>query len=100
MSIFNGFQSIRRERAMLERTRVVLTSMMEDAKIGNAFANTVSENYFEGVDDKELEDLIVKIPESDPSDEEKEVNKILMSDNGLDVDGIFDVEDSPSVDDE
>lgn len=100
MSIFNGFQSIRRERAMLERTRVVLTSMMEDAKISNAFANTVSENYFEGVDDKELEDLIAKIPESDPSDEEKEVNKILMSDNGLDVDGIFDVEDSPSVDDE
>lgn len=100
MSIFNGFQSIRRERATLERTRVVLTSMMEDSKVGDAFANTVSSNYFEGVDDSELEELISKIPESDPSDEEKEVDKILLSDNDLDVDGILGVEDSPSVDEE
>lgn len=100
MSIFSGFQSIRKERAMLERDRVVMTSMMEDAKISNAWASVISQDFFEGVNDNEIEELIARIPESDPSDEDAEVERILMSDNDLDVDGILGVEDSPGYDDE
>lgn len=100
MSIFSGFQSIRKERAMLERNRVVMTSMLEDAKISNAWANAFEKDFFEDVNDAELEELINRIPESDPSDEDAEVEKILMSDNELDVDGILGVEDSPQVDED
>ena len=99
MSVYSGFQTIRRERAALERNRVVFTSMMEDAKIDQAFEN-VEGDFFEGVDEAELEELIARIPESDPSDEDEQVEKILLSDNELDVDGILGVEDSPSVEDD
>ena len=100
MSIFSGFQSIRKERAMLERNRVVMTSMMEDAKISDAWTSAFSQDFFEGVNDSEIEELIARIPESDPSDEDAEVERILMSDNDLDVDGILGVEDSPCYEDE
>lgn len=100
MSIYSGFQSIRKERATLERNRVVMSSMMEDAKINDAWTSNFSQDFFEGVDDSEIEELIARIPESDPSDEDAEVERILMSDNDMDVDGILGVEDSPSVEDE
>lgn len=99
MSIFSGLTSIRRERAEIERNRVVMTSMLEDAKVADAFS-VISDTYFEGVEDSDIEELIARIPESDPSTEEDEVNRILASDNSLDIDGILDVEDSPEFDDE
>ena len=96
MSIFAGFKSIRRERAALERTRVLITSMMEDEKVTTAFEN-VEGDYLEYVSDAELEDLIARLPESSGEDEDAEVEKILTSNNELDIDGVLGVEDSPGV---
>lgn len=88
--MINGLKSIRRERASLERDRVILGSMMEDAKIADSIMEFDSE-FFESVSDEELEELINKIPESDEDDEQ--VERILKSgDAGLDVDGILGVE--------
>lgn len=100
MSVFSGFQTIRRERAILERNRVVMTSMLEDEMITESYDTFLGHDYFEGVDESELEALIAKIPESDPADDDAQIEKILLSDNDMDVDGILDVEDSPGVDDE
>lgn len=99
MSIFSGFQTIRRERASLERNRVMMSSMLEGDKIATAFENAIEHDMFEGVDDAELEELIARIPESDPEDEDEQIEKILMSNNDLDIDGVLDIEDSPDVDD-
>lgn len=88
--MINGLKSIRRERASLERDRVVMTSMMEDAKIAESIVEYDSE-FFESVSSEEIEELITKIPESD--DEDEQIEKILVSPNdGLDVDGILGVE--------
>lgn len=88
--MMNGLQSIRRERASLERDRVIIGSMMEDAKIADSIMEFDSE-FFESVSADEIEELISKIPESEDDDEQ--VEKILTSgDTGLDVDGILGVE--------
>lgn len=97
MSIYTGFQSIRRERAILERNRVLMTSMIKDGEISTAFENASNHDFFEDVSEAELEELISRIPESSPGDEDAEVERILTSNNELDVDGILGVEDSPGV---
>lgn len=87
--MFSGLTSIRRERASLERDRVVIGSMMEDAKICDAFSD-INDEFFEGVSSEEIEDLISKIPESDEDDEQ--VEKILKSKEDMDVDDILGIE--------
>jgi hypothetical protein len=94
--MISGLKSIRRERAKLERDRVVLGSMMEDAKIADAL-DALTDTILEGVSDDQMEDLIDRIPESDEEDEQ--VEKILASDNdeGLDVDEILDVDETSEL---
>ena len=88
--MINGLKSIRRERAALERDRIVIGSMLEDSVIGEAFLD-YDDTFFEGVTSEEIEDLIDKIPESDESDEE--IERILKSDSDVDVDQILGIED-------
>lgn len=95
--MLHGFKSIRRERASLERDRVVMTAMLEDATVADLLEST--DTVMEGVSDDEIEDLIAKIPESEDDDEQ--VDRILDSDEGLDVDGILGVEtDDANLDEE
>lgn len=93
--MINGLKSIRRERASLERDRVIIGSMMEDAVIAEAFEDIV-EATFESVSSDEIEELINKIPESDEDDEQ--VEKILVAgDDGLDADAIMGIDESTSI---
>lgn len=94
--MISGLKSIRRERAELERDRVVLGSMMEDAKITDAL-DALTDTILEGVSDDQIEDLIDRIPESDEEDDQ--VEKILASDNdeGLDVDEILGVDETSEL---
>ena len=65
--MLHGFKSIRRERASLERDRVVMTAMLEDATVADLLEST--DTVMEGVSDVEIEDLIAKIPESEEDDD-------------------------------
>lgn len=86
--MLSGLKSIRQERASLERDRVVFTTMMEDAQVAEAF-DELDSDFFEGVSDEEIEELINKIPQSDEEDEQ--VERILKSSEDLGIDEILDV---------
>lgn len=86
--MMNGLKSIRRERATLERNRVVIGSMLESSEVDDYMIDSI-ENFYESVSDEELEALIDKIPESD--EESDQVERILKSDEDMDVDAILDV---------
>ena len=92
LDMYAGLRSIRRERAALERDRVILSAMMEDAKVADAFYNLDKDAFFEGVKDEDLDDLISRIPESD--EDEDELDRILASGEGLRVDDILGIDDS------
>ena len=87
--MISGLKSIRRERASLERDRVVLGSMLEDAQIAEGFDELDSE-FFEGVSSEEIEELIDRIPQSDEEDDQ--IEKILKSSDDLGVDEILGVD--------
>ena len=86
--MLSGLKSIRQERASLERDRVVFTAMMEDAQVAEAF-DELDSDFFEGVSDEEIEELINKIPQSDEEDEQ--VERILKSSEDLGIDEILNV---------
>ena len=54
--MFGGLKSIRRERAALERDRVVLGTMMEDAEVAEA-VESMDTDFFEGVTSDEIDEL-------------------------------------------
>ena len=87
--MLNGLKSIRRERAELELIRVKALSMYEDARL----ADLISENIedidvlTESVTSKDLESIIDRLPESE--EEDSQIEKILTSDDDLDIDGIL-----------
>lgn len=87
--MISGLKSIRRERASLERDRVVLGSMLEDAQIAEGFDELDSE-FFEGVSSEEIEELIDRIPQSDEEDDQ--IEKILKSSDDLGVDEILGID--------
>ena len=87
--MISGLKSIRRERASLERDRVVLGSMLEDAQIAEGFDELDSE-FLEGVSSEEIEELIDRIPQSDEEDDQ--IEKILKSSDDLGVDEILGVD--------
>jgi len=87
--MINGLKSVRRERAALERDRIVMGSMIEDSVISEAFLD-YDDAIFEGVTSEEIEELIDKIPESDESDDE--IERILKSNSDMDVDQILGIE--------
>lgn len=87
--MIGGLKSIRRERASLERDRVVIGSMLEDAQIAEGFDELDSE-FLEGVSSEEIEELIDRIPQSD--DEDDQIEKILKSSDDLGVDEILGVD--------
>lgn len=87
--MFGGLKSIRRERAALERDRVVLGTMMEDAEVAEAVEN-MDTDFFEGVTSDEIDELIDRLPESD--DEDAQVDKILNSKEDMSVDEILGVD--------
>ena len=86
--MFGGLKSIRRERAALERDRVVLGTMMEDAEVAEA-VESMDTDFFEGVTSDEIDELIDRLPESD--DEDAQVDKILNSKEDMSVDEILGV---------
>lgn len=87
--MFGGLKSIRRERAALERDRVVLGTMMEDAEVAEA-VESMDTDFFEGVTSDEIDELIDRLPESD--DEDAQVDKILNSKEDMSVDEILGVD--------
>ena len=87
--MFGGLKSIRRERAALERDRVVLGTMMEDAEVAEA-VESMDTDFFEGVTSDEIDELIDRLPESD--DEDAQVDKILNSKEDMSVDEISGVD--------
>lgn len=87
--MISGLKSIRRERASLERDRVIIGSMLEDAQIAEGFDELDSE-FFEGVSSEEIEELIDRIPQSDEEDDQ--IEKILKSSDDLGVDEILGVD--------
>ena len=87
--MFGGLKSIRRERAALERDRVVLGTMMEDAELAEA-VESMDTDFFEGVTSDEIDELIDRLPESD--DEDAQVDKILNSKEDMSVDEILGVD--------
>ena len=93
--MYSGLKSIRRERARLERDRVVLESILESNDIIDAF-NMADDNIMEETD-AEIEELIDRIPESDEDDEE--IEKILNADGSLSIDDIMGIDSPVSVDD-
>ena len=74
--MFEAFQSVRKERAEIERDRLYLESMAADDMIEN-YMNLIPGSMMEDVDvsDAEIEALIDKIP--DYNNGEKEVEDIL-----------------------
>ena len=93
--MFAGLKSSRRERAELERARVMITSMMESSEIQDTFDAIETGDFFEGVTAEEIEDMIDKIPETDLEDEQ--VDKILGSEENLTIDQILGIEDDGTV---
>lgn len=91
--MINGLKSIRRERASLERDRVIMGSMMEDVEIDDMMFGTLDSTFLEAVSEDEIEELINKIPESDEEDEQ--IERILLApDTGLDVDGVLGIDEN------
>lgn len=84
--MINGLKSIRRERASLERERVLIGSMLESAMVSDMLVGDV---MFEDVSEDELEELIERIPESDSED--SEIDRVADSDEDLDIDAILGV---------
>ena len=95
--MISGLKSIRRERASLERDRVVLGSMLEDAQIADGFDELDSE-FFEGVSSEEIEELIDRIPQSDEEDDQ--IEKILKSSDDLGVDEILGIDEVDMTEEE
>ena len=86
--MFEGLKTIRRERASMERDRVVFGSMLESKKIEDAFQD-LDQSYFEDVDSEDIEEIIARIPES--NDEDEQIDRIVNSDEDLDIDEILGV---------
>jgi hypothetical protein len=87
--MMNGLKSIRRERASLERDRVVLTSMMAETAVADAIMS-MDEKFYESVEDDEIDAAIDKIPEADDDDEQ--INRILDSDKDMNLDEILGID--------
>lgn len=87
--MINGLKLIRYERALLERDRVVMGTMISESPMGEAFLD-YDDTFFEGVTSEEIEELIDKIPESDDTDDE--VERILKSDSDMDVDQVLGID--------
>lgn len=89
--MLNGLKSIRRERAELELIRVKALSMYEDARLADLISENIEDiNVLtESVTSKDLESIIDRLPESE--EEDSQIEKILTSDDDLDIDGILGV---------
>ena len=85
--MMNGLHSIRRERASLERDRVVIGAMTEHT-IANAIED-MDPNFFEDTTQEEIDELIERIPEYDG--DEEEIDRILDSEEDLNLDDILGV---------
>lgn len=93
--MINGLRHVARDRARLERDRVVLSSMIRDMNINESVLDIVADSFYEsGEEDENIDELIEKIPESTPEDEEKEIDRVLSSETGLEVDEILDIQDA------
>lgn len=93
--MYPALKSIRRERARLERDRVLIGSMIKDGQFNEAFMD-LDKDFFESASDDEIEALLDKIPESDAEDEE--IERILASTGSLTVDDILNIEeDEPDL---
>ncbi len=91
MSMIDGLKSLRKERANIERDRVVFSSMLEDALTADLLIESDETNLYESaVSEDDLDILIDKIPESEEEDEE--IERILKSDEPMDVDDILGVD--------
>ena len=93
--MINGLRHVARDRARLERDRVVLSSMIRDMNINESVLDIVADSFYEsGEENDNIDELIEKIPESTPEDEEKEIDRVLSSETGLEVDEILDIQDA------
>lgn len=95
--MYSGLKSVRRERASLEHKRVVIESMIEDAKISDEF-DSLDPNYFEGTSEDEIEELIKRIPES--NEEDDQVDKVLNSNENLNMDEILGIDSGEDFEDD
>ena len=60
MSMIDGLTSLKKERAKLERDRVVLGSMLEDARMSNLIFDIFDDStYLEGVEDDDSMDALI-----------------------------------------
>lgn len=95
--MIKGLTSIARDRARMERDRVVLSSMIHDMNVNDMILDTINDPVYEsGEEDVDIEKLIETIPESTPETEEIEIDRILNNEDGATIDEILDVQDSLS----
>lgn len=91
--MINGLKSIRRERATLERDRVLIGSMLEDARQSDIIDMMV-DDFCESVTSEDIEDLINKIPESEEDD--AQVERILKSNEDINIDAMLGIDEVDS----
>ena len=92
--LIDGLKSIRRERAALERDRVVLGALVESGTDYDPYYAVANEDGFleeSSDDDAEINKLIDELPESD--ERNSQIDKVLGSDIGLTVDDMMDIHD-------
>lgn len=89
--MINALKSIRRERAKLERDRVVTESMQEDAFLGDLICDIVESDgsLTESTTSDDIEALIDKLPESE--EEDSQIERILTADDDIGIDEVLDV---------
>lgn len=105
--MIEGLRSIARERAIQERDRRRYGNMHDNDKIIDAFLTVESgyptshDIYFESSDedddyeDKEIDELIDKIPESEDDDEE-EISSIINGDEEVNIGDMIEIDEGCS----
>ena len=98
--MIRGLKAVARNRARLERDRIIYSSMMRDMDLGEAMLESSCDYFLEDgdqFDDEELDKLIEMIPVSNIDDtEEEQINKIMDSNDSMEVDDLLAINDAIS----
>ncbi len=96
--MIRGLKAVARNRARLERDRIIYSSMIKDMEFADAMLESSSDYMLEDgdqFDNEELDKFIEMIPVTDTdAAEEEQIQQIIDSDKSLEVDDLLAINDA------
>lgn len=96
--MIRGLKAVARNRARLERDRIIYSSMIKDMEFADAMLESSCDYMLEDgdqFDNEELDKFIEMIPVTDTdAAEEEQIQQIIDSDKSLEVDDLLAINDA------